>query len=249
MNGLGNSVAALFPCVISCLSWFLLASPLAGICQQSPEMSAVYRLGVKDPGVYRLTLSVTGVSVSSGSATDSSNSTELQDRPFAGSILAASSKVALDPALVHAVIFVESRYDSKAQSPKGAVGLMQVMPATAARYGIRTATMSLDENLRAGTRYLSDLLRRFDGRIDLAIAAYNAGEHAVERYGRSLPPFRETMAYVPAVLEKYYELKAPPVGSLSTAGSKRRIQYLPGTVLSQRTTNDIFSSIQFVSMP
>jgi len=86
-----------------------------------------------------------------------------------------------------------------------------------------------EANLRAGTRYLSELLTMFDNRLDLALAAYNAGENAVRRYGKRIPPYRETRDYVPAVLAAYNELKgdAPPPVPPRTAG----IQYLPGTRL------------------
>ena len=110
-----------------------------------------------------------------------------------------------------------------------AVGLMQLLPETAARYGVPNPARSLQANLRAGTRYLRDLLQLFDDRIELALAAYNAGENAVQRYGLRIPPFRETQEYVPAVLEKYREWKEPPAPAAPPA--RVRIQYLPGTVL------------------
>ena len=108
----------------------------------------------------------------------------------------------VDAALLHAVVSVESAYNSRAISPKGATGLMQLMPATAKRYGVSDLFDPL-ENLRAGARYLRDLLGMFNNNLGLVIAAYNAGEGAVIRSGRAIPPYPETRAYVQRVLRLY----------------------------------------------
>lgn len=108
----------------------------------------------------------------------------------------------LHPALLKAVIEVESGFNARARSPKGAMGLMQVMPATAARYGSFDLS-SPEQNMDVGARYLRDLLVMFQGNVRLAVAAYNAGEHAVIRNGRQIPPYQETMKYVPMVMERY----------------------------------------------
>ena len=112
-----------------------------------------------------------------------------------------------DPALLHAVVSVESGYNAAAQSPKGARGLMQLMPDTAARYGVSDVWNPL-ENLRAGARYLRDLLAMFADNLPLALAAYNAGEGAVTRAGNKIPPFAETVRYVPKVLLEYERYRA-----------------------------------------
>jgi soluble lytic murein transglycosylase-like protein len=153
-------------------------------------------------------------------------SAALSNRPHGKLIDAAARDAALDPALVHAVIYVESRYDQRARSKKGALGLMQVLPETAARYGIANSGQSTEANLQAGTRYLSDLMRLFDCRVDLALAAYNAGEGAVLRYGSRIPPYSETKAYVPAVLAKFEEWRehTQPAPALR----QRPIEYMPG---------------------
>ncbi|TVT45083.1 MAG: lytic transglycosylase domain-containing protein [Denitromonas halophila] len=114
----------------------------------------------------------------------------------------AARQTGLDPALLHAVAQVESAFNPRAQSPKGALGLMQLMPATAQRYGV-TNPLDPATNLLGGARYLSDLLRLFDDDLELALAAYNAGENAVMKYDRQIPPYRETRAYVPRVLARY----------------------------------------------
>ncbi|SUX56109.1 lytic transglycosylase domain-containing protein [Chromobacterium vaccinii] len=113
---------------------------------------------------------------------------------------------ALDPMLIHAVVQVESAYRPEAVSGKGAVGLMQLMPATAARFG-QTALYDPRANLQAGAAYLNWLMNRFGGRLDLALAAYNAGEGAVARYGNAIPPYAETRDYVRKVMAHYAGLK------------------------------------------
>ena len=108
----------------------------------------------------------------------------------------------LESALLHAVISVESSYNPKAVSKKGAAGLMQLMPQTAKRYGVIDSLDPL-QNLSGGAQYLRDLLRMFNNDVSLALAAYNAGEHAVMKYDNRIPPYRETQHYVPRVLDFY----------------------------------------------
>jgi soluble lytic murein transglycosylase-like protein len=106
-----------------------------------------------------------------------------------------AARHALDPDLVRAVIRVESGWNPRAVSRKGAMGLMQLMPATAAEYGVADPFNPVD-NIRAGVAYLRRLIDRFDGKTELALAAYNAGPGAVEKYHRTVPPYRETQSYV-----------------------------------------------------
>ena len=113
----------------------------------------------------------------------------------------------LEPALLHAMITVESGYNANARSPKGAIGLMQLMPDTARRYQVADI-WDPRENLRGGARYLRDLLGMFDNNVSLALAAYNAGEGAVAQYGNRIPPFAETRSYVPRVLQHYHLLRS-----------------------------------------
>jgi soluble lytic murein transglycosylase-like protein len=110
-------------------------------------------------------------------------------------IAANARRYGLSPALVHAVIRAESAYDSKAVSRAGAQGLMQLMPGTAARYGVSDSFDPV-ENVRGGAAYLRDLLDMFDWDLDLALAGYNAGEGAVIKHGRKIPPYSETQGYV-----------------------------------------------------
>jgi len=101
----------------------------------------------------------------------------------------------LNPGFVRAVIQAESAFNPQARSPKGAMGLMQLMPATAAEYHVVNA-YDPAENIRAGVAYLKSLLTRFNNDVSLALAAYNAGPAAVEKYGRTVPPYKETRNYV-----------------------------------------------------
>ncbi len=124
---------------------------------------------------------------------------------YAPMVSSAARSNGVDAALLHALVAVESAYNPRARSHKGAVGLMQVMPATAARYGVFDLEDPL-QNLRAGCLYLRDLLQLFHENIDLAVAAYNAGENAVVRHGNRIPPYPETLRYVPQVVEIYHGL-------------------------------------------
>jgi soluble lytic murein transglycosylase-like protein len=117
----------------------------------------------------------------------------------------AAVSAALEPNLLRAVIVVESGFNSHAVSKRGAVGLMQLMPATAIRFGVSNP-YDARQNVHAGARYLKFLIDRFGQNVRLALAAYNAGEDAVDRNGGQIPPFTETMAYVPRVLKIYQML-------------------------------------------
>jgi len=108
----------------------------------------------------------------------------------------------IDQALLHAVITVESGYDPQAVSHRGAVGLMQLMPQTARRYGVRNM-YDPAQNIQGGARYLRDLMGKFNNDLTLALAAYNAGEDAIVQHGNRIPPYRETRSYVPRVLDYY----------------------------------------------
>ena len=121
---------------------------------------------------------------------------------YAPTIANTAKKYQLPHTLVHAVVTAESAYNPNAVSKAGAVGLMQLMPATAKRYGVANRRDPV-ANLRGGTAYLRDLLTLFDDNLVLALAAYNAGENAVISYGRKIPPYKETQRYIAKVLEYY----------------------------------------------
>lgn len=150
----------------------------------------------------------------------------------------ASQANNLDYELLKAVIAAESGFDAQAVSPKGAIGLMQVIPATAERFGVTGDARNPVErkladprtNIRTGTRYLRHLLNLFEGQLDLALAAYNAGEGAVQRAGNRIPDYRETQNYVKTVLQIYALLKpaAPPPAVASPSAPRRVRMELPG---------------------
>ena len=141
----------------------------------------------------------------------------------------ASNKHDIDYELLQALVATESGFDAQAVSPKGAMGLMQLMPATAQRYGVSGDKRATIEkklfdpriNIAAGSRYLRDLIAMFPGQIELALAAYNAGEGAVQRAGNKIPNYKETQNYVQTVLQLYAYLKpsAVTVGGNLRGGS------------------------------
>lgn len=138
----------------------------------------------------------------------------------------------LDMSLLHAVIATESGFNAAAISPKGAVGLMQVMPTTAQRYGLANdrsgsvATKLADPktNIQTGARYLRDLINMFPGQLELAVAAYNAGEGAVQKAGNKIPNFKETQNYVRSVMQLYQRLNPQARVVVPTAPSAARVQ-------------------------
>jgi soluble lytic murein transglycosylase-like protein len=140
-------------------------------------------------------------------ATSAARGFGLKHGRYSGHILAASQETEVDPALIHAVIAVESGYNPSARSRAGAVGLMQLMPGTAKRYGV-TNRLDPAQNIQGGARYLRDLKAMFDNNLNLVLAAYNAGEEAVMKYGMRIPPYRETTAYVPKVMSHYRKYRA-----------------------------------------
>ena len=108
----------------------------------------------------------------------------------------------VDPFLIYCTMSQESKFSSGVTSYKGAMGLMQLMPDTAARYGV-TNPYDIGQSIMGGTRYLKDLLKMFNGRVDLALAGYNAGEGAVMKFGNTIPPYNETRNYVRLILQRY----------------------------------------------
>ena len=137
----------------------------------------------------------------------------------------------IDYELLQALIATESGFDTFAVSPKGAVGLMQLMPPTAERYGVKADKQTPIEkkltdpqtNIKAGARYLRDLIKLFPGQLELAVAAYNAGEGAVQRAGNKIPNYPETKNYVKNVMQLYGHLK-PPAVLLETRKSPIRVR-------------------------
>lgn len=157
----------------------LLLWALAGAALAADD---AYRARLANPAQYKLAGSDDGLAA----------------RPHDKLLQRAARASEIDPALLHAIVKVESGYNPRAVSPKGAVGLMQLMPETARRYGVRDSRDPA-QNTAAGSAYLRDLLIQFDHDLPLALAAYNAGERAVERY-RGVPPYAETRLYVRKII-------------------------------------------------
>jgi hypothetical protein len=126
--------------------------------------------------------------------------------PFEKVIRAAAERYGMDPDLIHCVVAVESNFNPKAVSAKKASGLMQLMPQTAAQYGVKNI-FDPEENVNAGTRYLKELLAKYHD-LTLALAAYNAGPERVDQYGRRIPPYLETMKYVERIAKSYAKIKS-----------------------------------------
>jgi Zn-finger nucleic acid-binding protein len=137
-----------------------------------------------------------------------------------GLIKQSGAKYGVDPYLIFCVMEQESHFNARALSPKGARGLMQLMPGTAARFGIRRPSDPA-QNIAGGTRYLKQLMGQFNGRIDLVLASYNAGEGAVMKFGRKVPPYRETRDYVKRISYRYRKAKpaTPPKGDVTIVGA------------------------------
>lgn len=148
---------------------------------------------------------------------------------FEPMIQAAAAKHGVDPMLIKAVIAVESGFEPSAVSEKGAVGLMQVLPATGERFGLkadrkRTVAQKLADpaiNLDIGTRYLAQLRQQFAARPELALAAYNAGENTVVRYRMAIPPYPETQAYV-RLVDQFHAFYRP-TSARTPAGSRVKV--------------------------
>ena len=126
--------------------------------------------------------------------------------PFERVIRAAAQRYDIDADLIHCVIAVESNFNPKAVSFKKASGLMQLLPQTAAQYGVKNI-FDPEENVNAGTRYLKELLAKYHD-LTLALAAYNAGPERVDQYGRRVPPYLETMKYVQRIAKSYAKIKS-----------------------------------------
>lgn len=132
------------------------------------------------------------------------------------------ARYGVDPYLIFCVMEQESQFKPRIVSPKGARGLMQLMPGTAARFGVRRP-FEPAENIMGGTRYLKQLLENFGGRVDLVLAGYNAGEGAVMKYGGNVPPYRETRNYVQRISKRYGQSRSfvpPPTATSLASGMK-----------------------------
>ena len=137
----------------------------------------------------------------------------------------AAKRNGIDPLLIYSVMHQESSFKSRAISPKGARGLMQLMPGTAVRFGV-TNIFDPQQNIEGGSRYMKFLLDRFDGDLSLALAGYNAGEGAVEKYGFRIPPYAETQEYVRRISQRYNILRDPNAALYAPSLSRSQLAKL-----------------------
>ena len=142
-------------------------------------------------------------------------------------LINSGTRHGVDPLLLYSVMHQESSFKSRAISPKGARGLMQLMPLTAARFGV-TNIFDPKQNIDAGARYLKFLLGHFDGNLNLALAGYNAGEGAVEKYGWRIPPYSETQEYVRRISRRYGMLRDPNAAIYAPRLSSGQVAKLQG---------------------
>lgn len=140
-------------------------------------------------------------------------------------IVASSNRHGVDPLLIYSIMHRESSFKRFALSHKGARGLMQLMPATAVRLGVRDI-FDPQQNIEGGVKYMRILLNMFDGDVRLALAGYNAGEGAVLKYGRSVPPYRETQEYVRRISQRYALMRDPSTARLAPRVSHTQIAKL-----------------------
>ena len=178
----------------------------ADIYKYTDAEGRIYLTDAPMSGHYRLLqrIGTNGKAVKRSKSKVNYSALEQNKQRFSSLIDKVAKETLLRPELLHAVIRAESAYDPHAISHKGAVGLMQLMPATAERYGV-SDRRNPQQNLRGGANYLKDLLIMFEFDLKLAVAAYNAGENAVIRSGNKIPNYKETRNYVAKVLQFYRE--------------------------------------------
>lgn len=195
---------------VLCVSALLPVAANADIYSYTSEDGAVHFTNVPTDKRFRVVLRTPRENASNESPVVSYGGRAPQSfrnyKTYGAIVDSAAESAQVENALVHAVISAESGYNQNAVSPKGATGLMQLMPATARRYGV-TNIYDPVQNIQAGARYLRDLMSMFNNDLRLAVAAYNAGENAVIRHGNRIPPYRETMNYVPKVMGYYSQFK------------------------------------------
>ncbi len=166
---------------------------------------------------------------------------------FDAVIYEAATQNSLDPCLIVSVMRAESGFNRMAVSPKGASGLMQLMPATAERFGVKNI-FDPRENILAGAKYLRWLLDRFSGDVRLALAGYNAGEGAVEFYGNRIPPFLETQNYVRTIYTRYSGLHLGSAAAQPASLAARPTTAAPAAAAPQEVNPSYNQIIRFTSV-
>lgn len=174
------------------------------------------------PALVRSAAPAPSLLMAAGSALDGFST---GDASVDGFIVDSSRRHGVDPLLIYSIMHRESSFKRFALSYKGARGLMQLMPATAARLGVRNI-FDPQQNIEGGVKYMRFLLNMFDGDVRLALAGYNAGEGAVLKYRRSVPPYRETQEYVRRISERYALMRDPSTSRLAPRVSRTQIAKL-----------------------
>lgn len=169
--------------------------------------------------------SLTFEPVTAGSVASSLRGFTTGDAQVDGYITDSATRHGLDPLLIYSVMHQESSFKQRAISHKGARGLMQLMPGTAARFGV-TNVFDPKQNIDAGSRYMKWLLNRFQGDLSLALAGYNAGEGAVDKYGWRIPPYAETQEYVRRISRRYNLLRDPNAAIYAPTVSRSQVARL-----------------------
>jgi soluble lytic murein transglycosylase-like protein len=154
------------------------------------------------PSIFKSTLIALTMTEKAAAQNPETMPSRVDNTPYDRMISAAGARYGVDPDLIRLVIGQESGFKVNARSHKNAQGLMQLIPETAQRFGIKNP-YDPQQNINGGTRYLSWLLNRFDGDVKLALAGYNAGENAVKKYGNKVPPYKETRQYVKKITAAY----------------------------------------------
>ena len=163
--------------------------------------------------------------VTTGSVSSSLRGFTTGNAQVDGYITESATRHGLDPLLIYSVMHQESSFKQRAISHKGARGLMQLMPGTAARFGV-TNIFDPKQNIDAGSRYMKWLLNRFEGNLSLALAGYNAGEGAVDKYGWRIPPYAETQEYVRRISRRYNLLRDPNAAIYAPTVSRSQVAKL-----------------------
>ncbi|MCB2148808.1 MAG: lytic transglycosylase domain-containing protein [Deltaproteobacteria bacterium] len=187
------------------------AIPVLAMPQPPESLEPALETGCAQPGI-EMALALPAVEVISVGAESPAEKLLVPDRalpreqnPFHGIIVQVAGRYEVDPSLIRAIIFAESGYNPRAKSKKGARGLMQLMPSTAKSLGVEDI-YDPEENIDGGVRYFRSLLDRFDGDVQLALAAYNAGSRHVRNY-EGIPPFKATRRYIKKVLKFHEKFK------------------------------------------
>ena len=201
--------------------------PLVARTAPDPKRSGVGAASthVNQPSTSVQRTSLTFEPMTAGSVASSLRGFTTGNAQVDGYIAESATRHGLDPLLIYSVMHQESSFKQRAISHKGARGLMQLMPGTAARFGV-TNIFDPKQNIDAGSRYMKWLLNRFQGDLSLALAGYNAGEGAVDKYGWRIPPYAETQEYVRRISRRYNLLRDPNAAIYAPTVSRSQVARL-----------------------